>query len=59
MNEETRKFDKKVFFNGNIIKKWSFEDKDVFTGPLQVWIADKWRPTGIRFSVLNFIYENL
>ena len=58
-NDETGRLDKKLFFNGNVIETWSFEEEDVFTGPLQVWVADKWNPSGIRFSVLNFLYENL
>ncbi|CAG5077916.1 Oidioi.mRNA.OKI2018_I69.PAR.g8843.t1.cds [Oikopleura dioica] len=56
---ETGKFQKNFFFNGNIIKSWTLRQGDVFTGPLQVFISDKWHHTAELFSVVNFIYESL
>ena len=59
LDKETGKLHQQVLLNGNRIESWNIPPEEVFTGPLQVWISDKWHPQGGRLSVLNFIYETL
>ena len=54
------KYRKDVFFNGNIIDtRTNKEPNDIFTGPLDVFISDKWHVQGGNIKVANFLYEAL
>ena len=56
-DETIGKLRKTVFFNGNPIASKTYKREDVFTGPLQVWIPDKWHMQAGKYTVVNFLYE--
>jgi hypothetical protein len=56
-DETIGKLRKTVFFNGNPIASKTYKREDVFTGPLQVWISDKWHMQAGKYTVVNFLYE--
>lgn len=59
-NEKIKKYQKDIFFNGNIISTKTNDDlENIYTGPLDVFIADKWHMQGGKFTVVNFLYESL
>ena len=59
LNEKTQKLDHKIKFNGNTILSREYDQDEVFTGELQVWISDEWNLTANKYRVRNFIYEKI
>ena len=58
-NETTRKLDHKIKFMGKTILEKSYHEHEVFTGPLQTWISDKWNSKTGRIHITQFVYEIL
>ena len=59
LNEETQKLDHKIKFNGNTILSREYDQDEVFTGELQIWIADNFHSTATKYIVRKFIYETI
>jgi hypothetical protein len=58
-SHEINKYRKDVYFNGNIIgTRTNQKLEDIFTGPLDIYISDKWHVQGGHFNVSNFLYES-
>jgi hypothetical protein len=58
-NKSTNKLDQKIEFMGDIIFEKEFNEDEVFTGPLQVWISDEWHSSSSRNLITQFVYEIL
>ena len=59
LNHETQKLDHKIIFNGNTIFFNEYDQDDVFTGELQIWISDNFNGAAGKYQVRKFIYETL
>ena len=59
LNEETQKLDHKIKFNGNTILSKEYDQDEVFTGQLQIWISDNFHGTANKYKVRKFIYETI
>ena len=59
LNEETQKLDHKIKFNGNTILSRQYDQDEVFTGELQIWISDDFIGAAGRYEVRKFIYETI
>jgi len=59
LNSKTQKLDHKIKFNGNTILLRQYNQNEVFTGELMVYISDQWHNSVDKYRVRNFIYENL
>ena len=59
LNEETQKLDHKIKFNGNTILSREYDQDEVFTGRLQIWISDNFISSAKAYIVRKFIYETI
>ena len=59
LNEETQKLDHKIKFNGNTILSREYDQDEVFTGELQIWISDNFIGAAGKYEVRKFIYETI
>ena len=59
LNEKTQKLDHKIKFNGNTILSTEYDQEEVFTGELEIWIADKFHNSADKYKVRKFIYETI
>ena len=59
MNERSGKLKHQIKFNGNPIFTKEYDEKEVFTGELQVYISDNWNRVANNFHVTNFFYQSL
>ena len=58
-NETTHKLDHTVKFMGKTIFEKTYSEYEVYTGPLEVWISDKWHDDSNRNKITQFAYEIL
>ena len=55
----TNKLDQKIEFMGDIIFEKEYNEDEVFTGLLGVWISDEWHSSSSRNLITQFAYEIL
>jgi len=59
MNENSGKLKHQIKFNGNPIFTKEYDEKEVFTGELEVYISDDWSRVANMFNVTRFVYQSL
>ena len=59
LNATTNKLDHKIKFMGETVFEKSYDEDQVFTGPLQTWISDEWNSKAGRNHITQFVYEIL
>jgi hypothetical protein len=58
-NAKTNKLDHKIKFMGKTVFEKSYDEDQVFTGPLQTWISDEWNSKSGKNHITQFVYETL
>ena len=59
LNEDTQKLDHKIKFNGNTILSREYDQDQVYTDMLEIWISDDFTGAADKYKVRNFIYETI
>jgi len=59
LNKNSGKLKHQIKFNGNAIFTKEYNEKEVFTGELQVYISDEWSNDANRFNITRFVYQSL
>jgi hypothetical protein len=58
-DEKSGKLKHQIKFNGNPIFTKEYDENEVFTGELQVFISDNWNRDANNLKVKRFVYESL